>query len=798
MAKKTPTNIGKLIVILVVGLAVRLLLFRIGTLSLDFNTYVAWSNRLVNFPLKEFYLGWSDYLPGYLYILWFLGKVASLGFSNLLLYKLPAIVADILIGFLIYRIVRPIKSEKAALFATSLFLFNPAVIANSTFWGQIDALTSLFSLMALYFFNLNFLISATFLALGTLVKPQAALTALVILYLFYRHKWSAKKMLLYIIFSALIFTIGFLPFSEGNVFLFIRDRLVATVSQYPYSSVNAFNFWGIFGFWTKDSIFVTIVALAAFVITFLYLLKKKNKQPLFEYFLLAVVYYVGFLFMGRMHERHLLPVFAPLAIATAIMPALVVPYAIASGISVFNLRYSFVWVSQNFTEIFSKGVQKLLSIVNVLNLFLLFKLASLKSFKSRVRFFTTNQKFFAKPKVFLNDFSLPKTKILLGLILLFALSVRLYGLGSPKTEYFDEVYHAFTAKLVLHGDPKAWEWWNPHPEGFAYEWTHPPLAKLMMAGSMYIFGEMSWAWRLPGAILGVLCVYLVYLLASALFADRKLALLAAGIYSLDGLSLVMSRIGMNDIYMLFSVLFAVYLFIKNKNFWSALFLGLAFAAKWSAIWSLPIFGLIFVSQRKKIKLSLLWFVILPPIIYLASYFQMFLTGHDLNVFWGMQKQMWWYHTRLTATHPYSSLWWEWPLMIRPIYLYTSAEVVGFVSRIYAIGNPFVFWSGLLAVIWSLLEVIQRKTKGVALALFAYFVFFVPWAASPRVMFLYHYLPSLPFLAIAIGYFLRRNSKLTSIVLVLCTLSFVYFIPHWTGISVPLWLDKSYYWFSSWR
>src|SRR3989304_101826 len=99
------------------------------------------------------------------------------------------------------------------------------------------------------------------------------------------------------------------------------------------------------------------------------------------------------------------------------------------------------------------------------------------------------------------------------LILGFALVSRTFFLWSPKAEYFDEVYHAFTARIMLHGDPKAWEWWNPHPTGFAYEWTHPPLAKEMMVLGMLVLGENAFAWRLPAALAGTASVYLVFLIA---------------------------------------------------------------------------------------------------------------------------------------------------------------------------------------------------------------------------------------------------------------------------------------------
>jgi dolichyl-phosphate-mannose--protein O-mannosyl transferase len=144
------------------------------------------------------------------------------------------------------------------------------------------------------------------------------------------------------------------------------------------------------------------------------------------------------------------------------------------------------------------------------------------------------------------------------------------------------------------------------------------------------------------------------------------------------------------------------------------------------------------------------------------------------------------------------VWWSWPLLLRPIYLYTSDEIGGMVSRIYAFGNPVVFWFGFTSVLTSCYFAFKEKNKDIALVVFSYFIFFAPWALSPRIMFLYHYLPSVPFLAIATGYVLRRNPKLIYWVFGIGLLVFIYLYPHYTGLRIPLWLDASYYWLDSWR
>lgn len=791
------------------ALLIRLTISFFGTLSLDQGTFISWSSILIKGGFKIFYNSWSDYLPGYLYVLYFLGRIRTF-IPDVLLYKLPAILADLVTSYLIYRVLKESKGVKWGLIGAGIYLFNPAVLANSSLWGQVDSLTALTSMLSIYLMPSSFILSAVSLAIGTLIKPQTAFIVPVIIFMMFKQEWKVKKIFAYILTGLLIFLGLFIPFwGHGNLFAFIYERLGISLNQYPYTSVNAFNFWGLTGFWKVDNIFYQIAGYALTLILISFSAFKLWKIKNAPYYLSAFIFAASFMFFTRMHERHLLPVFAPLAIIAVENPVFLIPYLGFSITYTANLYYSYIWITDNYRQVFSSFVIKLFEIANVGSVvFIYYALTrSLKAEWKKIlitvnRFINSWKKRkmpgiqMKLPKLSINP---QRAKLILILILLFAFVTRTFDLWSPKSEYFDEVYHAFTARVILHGDPKAWEWWNTPPAGFAYEWTHPPLAKLGMVSGMLLFGENSFGWRIPGALLGVGAVLLVYLLAKELFKDEVTGLLAAGVFSLDGLALVMSRIGMNDSYILFFALLSIYLFMKQKDFLSAVSFGLAMASKWSALWVVPILFVLWLRRTNKFKLlTFVFFLLLPFTVYLLTYLPMFLTGHNLSIWWGMQEQMWWYHTGLRATHPYSSSWWEWPLLIRPIYLYTSNEIGGMVARIYAMGNPLVFWFGLASVILSFIYSYVEKNKNLAFVVFAYLIFFVPWAISPRIMFLYHYLPSIPFLAIATAYLLRRTPKLIFGYFLICLLVFLYFYPHWAGLQIPLWLDKSYYWFPSWR
>jgi predicted membrane-bound dolichyl-phosphate-mannose-protein mannosyltransferase len=96
---------------------------------------------------------------------------------------------------------------------------------------------------------------------------------------------------------------------------------------------------------------------------------------------------------------------------------------------------------------------------------------------------------------------------------------------------------------------------DPNPE-------HPPLAKLIMAGSMKLLGDRGIAWRLPSVVLGTLGILLLYLIVQRLGANRRLALFAAFVLAFDNLSFIQGRIAMLDIYLTTFILLGTWLYFS--------------------------------------------------------------------------------------------------------------------------------------------------------------------------------------------------------------------------------------------
>ncbi len=433
------------------------------------------------------------------------------------------------------------------------------------------------------------------------------------------------------------------------------------------------------------------------------------------------------------------------------------------------------------------------------------------------------------------------------LIILLAASFlfRFLRLSTPSSYVFDEVYHVVTARGYSKGLKDAYNPFSSPPEpNTAYDWLHPPIAKLVQAGSIKLIGDNSLAWRLPSAIFGTLSIAALYFFSLTLFKSEKLALLAATIFSLDGMQLTMSRITMNDIFVTTFIIFALTFFhkvigsatlrassepsksFKKHLFLTGLFTGLALATKWSAIFLFPIFSLFSIKKIIKKPIALLYFfsflIALPLTIYLLSYTQYFILGYSFKDFIGLHQQIYWYQTGLTATHDYQSTAWQWPLLIRPVWFHVQ-YLVNKVAHIYNLGNPVIFWGGIIAIVSLVVNwirsVLEAKLQGRTLMdslknifkyffnhlnepfsflLVSYLMLFLPWLFSPRILFLHHYLPALPFLCLIIASVIYKNKSLTKLFLLLSLIFFLFFYPLNTAIPLPSRFINFWRWFPSWR
>jgi len=115
--------------------------------------------------------------------------------------------------------------------------------------------------------------------------------------------------------------------------------------------------------------------------------------------------------------------------------------------------------------------------------------------------------------------------------------------------------------------------------GFDPNHEHPPLAKLILAFSIFLFGDNAYGYRFPSVFLGTLTIFVFYLLIKKISKSDKIALMSAFLISFDNLFFVHSRIATLDIYMLAFMIIGFYLYFQERMILSGAFIALSTLCK---------------------------------------------------------------------------------------------------------------------------------------------------------------------------------------------------------------------------
>lgn len=401
---------------------------------------------------------------------------------------------------------------------------------------------------------------------------------------------------------------------------------------------------------------------------------------------------------------------------------------------------------------------------------------------------------------------------------------------------FDEIYFIRTAEQYLSIE-------SP------YEWTHPPLGKLILSFGLAVFGFNPFGWRIMGVLFAMLLIPLMYLLGKKLLDSWIGGFSAAFLLTFDFMHFTMSRMGTADTYVVFfsvasQLFFLLYLKGVLKNGWKAtsvwslffafLFFTLGFSTKWLVLYGflgqIAILAGIRLYEVIKAKTNLstkvydffdhpysyiVAFVLMAIGLYFLIYIPDMLAGRSFISVVGLQGGMYEYHSTLTATHPFQSSWWSWPLIGRPVWLYFTNLPDGLRSTITLMGNPAVWWVGFAAVLGVtgifLTKTVMAFKKHVLPKielplLFIVVLFFfqwLPYVGITRALFIYHFYVSVPLLCLASAYFINqvwkyKLGKVAAIVFFVAVVAFfVLFYPAISGVPTATTTTESLRWFEGW-
>ena len=436
--------------------------------------------------------------------------------------------------------------------------------------------------------------------------------------------------------------------------------------------------------------------------------------------------------------------------------------------------------------------------------------------------------------------------------------------GQPRETVFDEVHFGkFISGYFTHE-----YFFDIHPplgklmlSGMGYITGFKPGFSFAEIGQKFPDQHYLWLRLLPtvaGAILPIVIFYLVLELGLS-----SLAAFGAGVLIVfENATLVQSRLILLDAFLLLFGFSALLFYFRYRNSshdqgarkWTYLVLSglsgaLAVSVKWTGGTFLAIIAAMYLidvlkdtGRIKKLFIGTAALAVLPFIIYFSIFllhfsllsksgpgdafmtqsFRKTLAGSTdsanpdikpLNLiqkFTELNIQMYKSNATLTAGHPYSSKWYTWPFMIRPVYYWYEAPQNGTqaASRIYFLGNPVIWWVSTAAIIFLILNTLNlayrglRPGAGVILLTGAYFFNMLPFIGIKRAMFLYHYMSGLIFSIIALVYLIDRLSppqkkKALAALLAASVVAFIFFAPLSYGLPLT---EKAYNlrnWLGTW-
>ncbi|HEX2194050.1 MAG TPA: phospholipid carrier-dependent glycosyltransferase [Candidatus Limnocylindria bacterium] len=612
---RDPAAVASLIII--AGMLLRVLfggvLLPLSGLGNDIAAFTAWAQRLAEVGPGEFYeTGYfSDYPPGYLYVLWLLGAIGQVlqqltGGIDITpgLVKVPGVLADAGVAWILFIFSRRFldgwlagwSGARIGLVAAAIYIFNPATIFDSAIWGQVDSVGTLVLLLTLYFLARGWTEASAVAAVAAmLIKFQFALLIPVVAIVgLKRHALGRSsdplhhgrpdglRVLTSLAAGFGTLVLGILPFNmalytplaggdprgllgilpDADPVRSLVGKFTEAADTYHGLTINAFNLWrnpwselGDTITWGCDSpaqncvegagvalsvgsTLITWQAVGAVLFGVVALIalwqvaRRDDPAGLLDGSLLLAVAF--FALPTRVHERYLFPAIALAAPLVARGGRWVLVYAVLT-VSLFTNMYWVYTADWSFVRdmVINPGVDGQPMVrepilggtvftdwgIYALSFMVVLLTAALAVRSARLAWtaqplpeppawtdvaapartvpavsglqpedqpgWLTRFRLWLRPDPADPYLREPMRRLdrldlllVIGLVV-FAFAFRLWRLDTPRSMHFDEVYHARSAT----------EWLANWQEGWTrdtYEWTHPHLAKYLIAAGIVV------------------------------------------------------------------------------------------------------------------------------------------------------------------------------------------------------------------------------------------------------------------------------------------------------------------------
>ena len=323
------------------------------------------------------------------------------------------------------------------------------------------------------------------------------------------------------------------------------------------------------------------------------------------------------------------------------------------------------------------------------------------------------------------------------LIVVATLILHFIIIANPAQPLFDEQHYVPDTRTII----------DSH---YTNRGEHPPLAKLLMAGGMLIFGDNQYGWRIPSIVFGTLGIVFFYLMCRRLKMSRRASTLGTLVLATENLYFVQSGIAMLDIFVASFSIMAFWLYARRNYALAGVAVALATLCKFTGLFAIiPIILHWFIGRRDQpvrfvasLLLAMVSFFVLLAAFDAAIYLRM---TDFINSLWSGLKATD-SLTFVSAAHPSMSRPWEWIFNLEIMAYNFGPHFIGLVS--------FSVWA--LTVPTLAYMIFKSFLKNTA-ALFGVcwfigtYVMWIPLSLiTNRVSFIYYFLPTVPAICLGLG------------------------------------------------
>lgn len=309
--------------------------------------------------------------------------------------------------------------------------------------------------------------------------------------------------------------------------------------------------------------------------------------------------------------------------------------------------------------------------------------------------------------------------------------------------------------------------------------VHPPFGKFLISLGIDIFGYTPIGWRFTSIIAGVIIVLSTMFIAHKITKSLSVGIVAAILINIEGVTFVMSRIGMLDSFLAaFIAMISVCLimeFSKDRSeipfyqhWWllsAGILCGLAMSIKISGVYYAAFAGIFMVafysiktkSIRKSLNsigMGLIFFLIVPIAMFFLNHIKWFTNENStyrhaiessldtsdfpsflsflpssLQNFSYYQLGVLKFHSGLksdpSSYHPWESNSWQWAIAERPMLFYSSNTGTNNAENIWLLGNLPIWWMFIPVILFSIVRLCMKDMKWI-IVLGGFITGYLPW------------------------------------------------------------------------